>query len=81
MVPFGHMSLFVTFALSMDATLRTSLTKEVRIALRSHKALFYQRRLVLSVSASIPLPPKALFQLTLWILLCIHQGDAVPTPK
>jgi hypothetical protein len=79
-VPFGHMSLFVIFALSMDDTMRTSLPKEVRIALRSHKALFYQWGLVLNVSASIPLPPAALFQLALLTLLCIHQGDAMPTP-
>ncbi len=52
-VPFGHMSLFVTFAPSMDDTQRTFLPKEVRIALRSHKTLFYQRGFVLSVSASI----------------------------
>jgi hypothetical protein len=60
-LPFGPMSLFVTFAPSMDDTLRTSLTKEVRIAPRSHKALFYQGGLVLSVSSSIPLTPSALF--------------------
>ncbi len=79
-VPFGHMSLFVTFAPSMDDTLRTSLPKEVHIALRSHKTLFYQGGLVLIVSVSIPLPPAALFQLALLTLLCIHKGDAVPTP-
>jgi hypothetical protein len=79
-VPFGHMSLFVTFAPSMDDTLRTSLRKEVRIALRSHKAIFYQGGLVLSVSTSISLLPAALFQLALLTLLCIHQEDSVPTP-
>jgi hypothetical protein len=52
-VPFGHISLFVTFASSMDDTLRTSLPKEVRIVLRSHKALFYQGGLALNVSASM----------------------------
>ncbi len=80
MVPFGHISLFVTFASSMDATLRTFLSKEIRIALRSHKALFYQGGLVLSVSASTQLPPQALFQLALFTLICIHQGDMVLTP-
>ncbi len=80
MVPFGHISLFVTFASSMDDTLRTSLPKEVRIALRSQKALFYQEGLVLSVSASIQLPPQALLQRALLTLICIHQGDMVPTP-
>jgi hypothetical protein len=38
----GHMSLYVSFDPSMDDTLRTSLPREVRIALRSHKAFFYQ---------------------------------------
>ena len=44
-LPIGHMSLYVFFAPSMDDTLRTSLPRDVRIALRSHKALFYQGRL------------------------------------
>jgi len=57
----GHMSIYVvTFAPSMDGILRTSLPKEVRIALRSHKALFYQGGLVLNVTSSIPLTPAAL---------------------
>ena len=74
------MSLFVSFAPSMDDTLRTSLPKEVRIALRSHKALFYPGGLVLTVTSSIPLVPAALFQLALLTLLSLHQGDSVPTP-
>ena len=74
------MSLYATFAPSMDDTLRTSLPKEVRIALRSHKALFYQGGLVLCVSLSIPLTPAALFQLALLNLLCLHQGDSIPAP-
>jgi hypothetical protein len=79
-VPVGHMSLFVTLAPTMDDTQRTSHPKEVPRALRSHKVLFYQGGLVLSVSASIPLPPAAPFQLALLTLLRIHEGDAVPTP-
>lgn len=79
-IPFGHMSLFVSFAPSMDDTLRTSLPKEVRIALRSHKALFYSGGLTLVVTSSIPLIPAALFQLALLTLLSLHQGDMVPTP-
>jgi hypothetical protein len=35
---------------------------------------------MLSVSASIQLPPEAVFQMALLTLLYIHQGDAVPTP-
>ena len=79
-LPIGLMSLYVTFAPSMDDTLRTSLPKEVLIALRSHKALFYQGGLVLIVSSSIPMTPVALFQLAMLTLLCLHQGDSVPTP-
>jgi hypothetical protein len=40
-LPIGHMFLYVSFAPLMDDTLRTSLPKEARIALRSHTALFY----------------------------------------
>jgi len=79
-LPIGHMSMYVTFAPSMDDTLRTSLPKEVRIALRSHKALFYQGGLVLIVSSSIPLTPTTLFQLALLTLLYLDQEDSVPTP-
>ena len=47
----GQMSLYVSFFPWMDATLRTSLPKEVRIALRSHKALFYQGGMAFCVSS------------------------------
>ena len=60
-MPLGKMSLYVTFAPSMDNTIRTSLQREVHIALRIHKALFYKGGLVLNVAASIPLPTSALF--------------------
>ncbi len=46
----GHMSLYVSFAPSMNDTLRTPLSREVRIALRSHMALFYQGGLTLGAS-------------------------------
>jgi len=38
-LPMGQMSLYVTFAPTMDDTIRTSLPKEIRIALRSHKTI------------------------------------------
>ena len=41
-LPMGQMPLYVTFAPSMDNTLRTSLPREARIALPSHKAVFYK---------------------------------------
>ena len=50
-LPIGYMSLYVSFAPSMDDTLRTSLPREVGIALRIHKALFYQGGLNLCVSS------------------------------
>jgi hypothetical protein len=76
-LPVGQMSLFVTFAPSMNGTLRTSLPKEIRLVLRSHKALFYQGGLVINVASSIPLTPVVLFQLALLTVLCLHQGDTV----
>ncbi len=44
------MSPYVTFAPTMDDTVRTSLPKEDCIALRNHNALFYLVGLVLSVA-------------------------------
>ena len=38
----GGMPLFLTFSLTTDDTIRTSLPKEIRLALRIHKALFYR---------------------------------------
>jgi hypothetical protein len=70
----------VSFSTTVDDTVRTSLPRETRLALRSHKALFYLGGLVLSDTSSIPLPPPALFQLALLTLLILHQGDAVTTP-
>ncbi len=74
------MTLYVSFSPMMDHTIRTSLPTEVRIALCNHKALFYLGGLVLNVTSSIPLPPATLFHLVLLTSLCLHQGDAVPTP-
>ncbi len=74
-LPMGQMSLYVTFVPMMDGTLRTSLPKKVCIALRSHKALFYQEGLVFSVASSIPMTPEALFQMTLQILLYLDHWE------
>jgi hypothetical protein len=57
----GHMSLYVSFSPTMDDTIRTSLPKEVRIALRDHKDLFCQLDFVLGVTSIIHLTPVALF--------------------
>jgi hypothetical protein len=51
-----RMTLFLTFAPTADDSIRTSLPKEIRLALTSHKNLFYQGGLVLSVASSISVP-------------------------
>ena len=71
-MPIGQMSMYVAFTPSMDDTIRSSLPREVCIALRSHKALFNEGELVLSVASLIPLPQAALVQPALLTLLCIH---------
>jgi len=38
-LPLGNMTLFLTFAPTADVTIRTSLPKEIRLALGSHKTL------------------------------------------
>jgi hypothetical protein len=60
-LPFRHMSLYVSFSPSMDDTPRTSLPKEVRIVIRSHNALFHQGGLALIVSSSMPLTQRHYF--------------------
>ncbi len=52
-VPLGGISLFVSFSPCMDDTTRTSLPREMRIAIRSHKDHFYPGGLVLTVTSSI----------------------------
>jgi hypothetical protein len=70
-LPMGQMTLFLTFALTADDTIRTSLPKEIMLALRSHKALFYQVGLLLTVASFIPATPAYIFQIALLILLYI----------
>jgi hypothetical protein len=79
-LPMGQMSLYVTFSPTADDTVRTSLPKEIRLALRSHKALFFPGGLVLSVTSSISASAVFIFQITLLTLLCMEQLDQVPTP-
>jgi hypothetical protein len=76
----AKMTLFLAFAPTADDSIRTSLPKEIRLALTSHKTLFYQGELVLSVASSISVPPAYLFQFMLITLLCLEQSDQVPTP-
>ena len=79
-LPFEGMILFLTFSPTTDDTIRTSLPKEIRLALRSHKALFYQGGLLLTVTSSIAASPAFIFQIALLTLLCLEHSDHVPTP-
>jgi hypothetical protein len=79
-LPMGQITLFLTFAPTADDTIRTSLPKEIRLAFRSHKALFYQGGLMLTVTSSILAPPSYIFQMALITLLSINQTDKAPTP-
>ena len=76
----GHMLLYVTFSPTADDTIRTSLPKEIRLALRSHKSLFYPGSFVLSVTSSISAPALFIFQMTRFTLMCLEQLNQVPTP-
>jgi len=79
-LPLGGMTLFLTFSPTADDTIRTSLPKEIRLAMRSHKALFYTGGILLTVTSSVAAPPAFIFQIALLTLLCLEQGDQVPTP-
>jgi hypothetical protein len=74
------MTLFLTFSPTADGTIRTSLPKEIRLALCSHKALFYEGGLLLTVTSFIAVPPAFIFQIALLTLLCLEQADQIPTP-
>ena len=71
-LPIGGVNLFLTFSPTADATIRTSLPKEIRLALRIHKALFYRRELLLTVTSSIVTSPVFIFQIALLTLLCME---------
>jgi hypothetical protein len=79
-LPMTRMTLYITFAPTADDTIRTSLPKEIRLALKSHKNLFYNGGLVLSVASSISAPPAYIFQIALLVLLSLAQTEEVPTP-
>ena len=60
-LPMGQMSLYVTFSTTADIPIRTALPKEIRLAMLSHKALFFPGGLVLSVTSSISAPALFIF--------------------
>jgi hypothetical protein len=55
------MTLFLNFSPTADDTIRTSLPKEIRLALRSHKALLYNGGMLLSVTSSVAASPAFIF--------------------
>jgi len=74
------MTLFITFSPTADDTIRTFLPKEIRLALRIHKALFYTGGLLLTVTSSVAAPPAFIFHIALLTQLCLEQADQVPIP-
>ena len=81
-LPFEGMTLFLNFSPTKDDAIRTSLPEEIRLALRSHKALFYKGGLFLSVTSSVAAPPTFISQIALLTLLPASKplGTIIPTP-
>ena len=74
-LPMARMTLYLTFDPTANEIFRTSLPKEIRLALKNHKNLFYPGGLVLSVASSISAPPTYIFQIALLTLHCFEQID------
>ena len=79
--PLEEHTIFVTFSPTADDTTRTSLPKEVRLALKNHRRFFFRGGLTLHVASSIPAPPGYIFQAALLTLLTLEQLEVVPTPS
>ncbi len=60
-LPLERHTIFVTFAPTGDDTSRTTLPKELRLALINHKKYFFKGGLTLQVTSSIPVPPDSIF--------------------
>jgi hypothetical protein len=80
-LPLERHEIYVTFAPTTDDTARTSLPKDVRIALKTHKRLFFSGGRTLHIASSIPAPPGYIFQASLLTLLSLEQQDKVSTPS
>jgi hypothetical protein len=76
----GQMTIFLTFAPTADDSIPTSLLKEIRLALRSHKVSFYQGELFLSATSSILVMPTCIVHIALLTLLYMDQENQVPSP-
>jgi len=68
-LPLATADIIATFFSSLDDTTRTSLPKEIRIAMTSHKAHFFTRGLALVTISSIQAPATMIFQATLLTFL------------
>ena len=68
------MTLFLTLSPTADDTIRTSLRKEIRLALDNHKALLYNEGMLLSLTSSVDASPTFIFQVSLLTLLCLEQA-------
>jgi len=79
-LPLERHTIFVTFAPTVDDTVRTALPKELRLALIHHKKYFFKGVLTLQVASSIPVSPDYIFHAALLTLLSLEQTDKVPTP-
>jgi hypothetical protein len=79
-LPLERHTIFVTFAPTAEDTSRTTLPKELRLALINHKKYFFKGGLTLRVTSSIPVPPYYIFQAALLTLLSLEQTDRVPIP-
>jgi len=79
-LPLEHHTIFMTFAPTVDDTARTTLPKELRLALVHHKKHFFKGGLILHVASSIPVSPEYIFQAALLTFLSLEQTYKVPTP-
>jgi hypothetical protein len=79
-LPLERHTILVTLAPTADDTSRTSLPKELRLAVINHKKHFFKGGFTLQVTSSIPVPPDYIFQATLLTLLSLEMTDRVPIP-
>ena len=79
-MPLERHEIYVTFAPTTDDTARTSLPTDVRLALKTHKRLFFSRGLTLHIASSFPTPPRYIFHAALLTLLSLEQHEKVSTP-
>ena len=80
-VPIKRHEIYVTFAPTTDDTALTSLPKDIRLALETHKKIFFSEGLTLHIASSIHAPPGYIFQAAFLTFLCLEQTEKKPTPS